>query len=61
MCCGDDIVPIFFPNTTMDIYTYTTENTDYDYFGKKNEYVFIEYGTMYRMAVAKEHPAQYSR
>ena len=27
----------------------------------KNEYVFIEYGTMYRMAVAKEHPAQYSR
>lgn len=35
-------MPIFFPNTTMDIYTYNENDETYDYYGKKNEYVFKE-------------------
>ena len=42
----------------VESYRVTEAHGDYTW---KNEYVFIEYGTMYRMAVAKEHPAQYSR
>lgn len=34
--------PPFFPNDTMDIYTYQTNNDDYDYYGCKNDYVFKE-------------------
>lgn len=33
-------MPIFFPNEHMDIYS--LENTGYDYYGEKNEYVFKE-------------------
>ena len=33
-------MPIFFPNVSMDIYTYDDNNTDYDYYGKKNKYIF---------------------
>ena len=44
MLCGDGLgmsVP-FFPNVVMDIYSYNTDNDDYDYYGKKNEYVLKE-------------------
>ena len=33
-------MPIFFPNEEMDIYTLQEE--DYDYYGKKTEYVYKE-------------------
>lgn len=33
-------MPIFFPNTSMDIYSYQSDG--FDYYGKKNEYVFKE-------------------
>ena len=32
--------PPFFPNVTIDIYTYQSNNDEYDYYGKKTEYVF---------------------
>ena len=33
-------MPIFFPNEEMDIYR--LQSNDYDYYGKKNEYVYQE-------------------
>lgn len=35
-------MPPFFPNETMDIYTHNSNQEDYDYYGKKNEYSFKE-------------------
>lgn len=32
----------FFPNVTIDIYSYTTNDSDYDYHGKVSEYVLKE-------------------
>lgn len=32
-------MPPFFPNETMEIYTYNTNQEDFDYYGKINEYV----------------------
>lgn len=35
-------MPPFFPNEEMDIYTLSDNQDDYDYYGKKNEYVYKE-------------------
>ena len=32
----------FFPNVSMDIYSYITDNRDHDYYGQVNEYVLKE-------------------
>ena len=34
--------PPFFPNEEMDIYTLQATDSDYDYYGAKNEYVYKE-------------------
>ena len=35
-------MPPFFPNEEMDIYTLNSNQDEYDYYGKKNEYVYKE-------------------
>lgn len=36
------MIPPFFPNEEMDIYTLSENSNDYDYYGAKNEYVYKE-------------------